>query len=345
MWLLRRYTYDNYIKKLRMGNFRDPWLVHQGSLYMFFLGYEQEAISTVRVALSLDVSPVVVRTLAFLESMYYGIERAYEIYRKYFKKLLSEDYPPEYYQWETLFVGDLAFFLGDEDKGWFYYKRYFKPYSEYMLRRKARLFFQSAPDDSKLLYSRLVEEKKPLSVGDILRYAYLLGPRDGRKFLYSLINNDEIGSIMADIADKDFGEINQYIDNIPLYPTFEGIVGRSRWKAKDIVLSIEVLSHLLGTLYMPWNNLFLSRKGILKEKIRIPYKLWDWAYSYEYHYAYLPPWWREGVIYLEDRWKVNMLILSKKVGGKRRCIWGNRVICNEIIDIYDSSLKPILEVI
>lgn len=344
MWILYKKLYDTYANRLMYGNLTDPWVVHYGSIYMFFLGEEEEALSSLRVALSFNSDPLLVRTLAFLEGIYNGIEETYEIYKRYVKKLLQERTPVDDFQWELLFVGDLAFYLGDNMSVWFYYKKYPNPRSKYMLRRKARLLFYDSPEDSRILYSILVRERERLSYGDMLRYAYLLGPRKGRIFLYEQIKSLDIGHITSNIADNDFENILEIIESIESAPVFEGILTHKKWNSRYIALSVEVLAHLLGHLYMPWSNFSLRRYGFLRERMRISYRLWDYGYSYEYHFAYLPPWWHIGVEYLERRWKVRILVLSRMVRGKRRCIWGDRSMCNSIIDIYDRQLKPIVEV-
>ncbi len=343
MWIWSKYAYGGYVKKLRAGYFTDPWVVHLGSLYLYFTGNEEEAITTVKVALSFRTTPLVVRTLAFLMGMNGGIEKVYDVYRRYLRKLFREGFTPETYQWELLFAGDLAFHLGLEERGWFFYKKYPKPHSDYMLRRKARLFFSSSPHDSKALYRVLYEEGKMLSTGDILRYAYLMGPREGRVFLNKMYADTGI-KILSDAADGNFDDIPRYIDSLGNYPVFEGRFSRDSFQSSYVALSVEVLIHLLGTVYMPWSDMFFRRYGVFREKIRIEPALWDSGYSYEYHYGYLPPWWKLAVEYLENLWGVKMLLLSRRYGGKRRCMWGSRAKCSEIVERYDSIAKPVVEV-
>ncbi len=343
VWLWDKYVYNGYVKRLKSGMILDPWVVHLGALYMFFSGEEEDAISTVRVALSFQATPLVVRTLAFLEGMSKGIEAFYEVYRRYFRKILSEEQDIAYYQWEILLVGDLAFYMGHEDRGWYYYKKFPNPHSEYMLRRKARLFFKTSPQDSKALYDSLIKEKKRLSLGDMLRYAYLLGPIKGRAFLNMVGQNEQIDILMT-LPDDDFDKIPSYIERLDNAPVFEGILTSRRWHAKYIVMSVEVLAHLLGGVYMPWTDITLKRHGFLRDKLKIPFYLWDSGYAYEYHYAYLPPWWKMGVEYLENMWRVKILVLSRRYGDERRCLWGNRQICADIAMKYDHLAKPIVEV-
>ncbi|NOZ92414.1 hypothetical protein GM182_01810 [bacterium 3DAC] len=343
VWLWNKYIYQGYVRKLKDGMLFDPWVVHLGSLYMFFSGDEEDAISTVRVALSFQATPLLVRTLGFLEGMYRGIEGVYDVYRRYFRKIFTEGQDVSYYQWDILLAGDLAFYMGHDERGWFYYKKFPQPHSEYMLRRKARLFFETSPNDSKTLYEMLVKEKKKLSLGDMLRYAYLLGPIDGRAFLNKIGQQEQI-EILLSLPDKDFDYIIEYLKNLEEAPVFEGTLTARKWRSEYIALSVEVLAHLLGGVYMPWSDMILRRHGFLKDKLKIPYYLWDSGYAYEYHYAYLPPWWRMGVEYLEYIWGVRILVLSRSSAGKRRCIWGSRHICANIVDRYDRLAKPIVEV-
>ncbi len=343
MWIWSRYAYSGYVRRLRAGYFSDPWVVHLGSLYLYFTGNEEEAITTVKVALSFHATPLVVRTLAFLMSMQDGIDAAYDVYRLYFRKLFREGFSPEAYQWELLLTGDLAFYLGFEEKGWFFYKKYPRPRSDFMLRRKARLYFTTSPNDSKALYQVLYEEGKMLSTGDILRYAYLMGPIEGRVFLNRMYAATGI-KIISDAADGNFDEIPDYIESIGSYPVLEGHFSSNSFHSSYVALSVEVLVYLLGTVYMPWSDMFFRRYGVFRERVRMQPSLWDSGYAYEYHYGYLPPWWKIGVEYLENLWDVKILLLSRKYGGKRRCIWGSRVKCAEIVERYDTMAKPIVEV-
>jgi hypothetical protein len=177
----------------------------------------------------------------------------------------------------------------------------------------------------------------------MLRYAYLLGPIEGRAFLNRVGQSEQI-DILQTLPDDDFDRIPSYIERLDNAPVFEGILTSRQWKAEYIVMSVEVLAHLLGGVYMPWSDIMLKRHGFLKDKLKIPFYLWDSGYAYEYHYAYLPPWWKMGVEYLEYMWGVKILVLSRSHGGKRRCLWGSRHICADVALKYDRLAKPIVEV-